>query len=151
MAASGKPRKERSAGGVVLRRIEGEVHALVIRDPYEKWGLPKGHLEAGEGSSDAALREVSEETGLSALHLGPELGTIDWYFKLDGELVHKFCTFYLMESPEGEPEPERSEGISRVEWVPLAEAPERISYDNAREMVHEAVRRVREGETEMPR
>ncbi|HKJ03648.1 MAG TPA: NUDIX domain-containing protein [Longimicrobiales bacterium] len=130
-----RARVERSAGGVVVRTLDGEPRILVIRDPYQNWGLPKGHLEKGEGSGEAAVREVEEETGLSDLVLGAELATIDWYFRSDGKLVHKFCAFYLMESKSGEPVPEAGEGITECVWMTLDEAAARISYDNAREVV----------------
>lgn len=123
---------------MVVRFIEGEAHVLVIRDPYQNWGLPKGHLENGEGSGDAAVREVREETGLADLALGQELATVDWYFRAGDKLIHKFCAFYLMTSAEGEPVPELAEGITECVWLPLAEAANRISYDNAREVVNVA-------------
>jgi ADP-ribose pyrophosphatase YjhB (NUDIX family) len=125
----------RSAGGVVVRVMEGRPHVLLIRDPYKKWGLPKGHTEVGETLEETALREVAEETGLSKLELGPELITIDWTFQGRGERIHKFATFFLMSSSEGEPEPERSEGITAAEWVPLSAAHARISYQNAASVV----------------
>lgn len=123
---------------MVVRLIDGEPRVLVIRDPYQNWGLPKGHLEEGEGSGEAAAREVTEETGLSDLVLGPELATIDWYFRSGGKLVHKFCAFYLMESVSGDPVPEEDEGITECVWMSLDEAAARISYDNAREVVNAA-------------
>lgn len=131
---------ETSAGGVVLRTIDGVVHALVIRDPYKKWGLPKGHSEDGESPQETALREVQEETGLGDLRLGPELVTIDWFFRAREKEIHKFATFYLMYSDDGEPVPEQDEGITRCEWVPLASAHERVSYANASEVVKVAQR-----------
>lgn len=134
----GRPRVERSAGGVVLRRIDGVMHALVIRDPYLNWGLPKGHVEKGETAEAAAVREVGEETGLTDLEVGPELASIDWYFRVGGAVVHKFCAFYLMASREGDPVPEAAEGISECAWVPLETAEQRITYDNAREVVRAA-------------
>jgi ADP-ribose pyrophosphatase YjhB (NUDIX family) len=135
MAKRGRARIERSAGGVVVRTVDGVPHVLVIRDPYQNWGLPKGHLENGEGSGDAAVREVGEETGLVDLVLGPELATIDWYFRAGGKLIHKFCAFYLMRSDTGNPVPEAAEGITECVWLRLEEAEARISYDNAREVV----------------
>lgn len=145
MGGRRRARIERSAGGVVLRAIGGVVHALVIRDPYDNWGLPKGHLEDGEGSGDAAVREVTEETGLWDVALGPELATIDWYFRAGGKLIHKFCAFYLMGSEVGDPVPQQDEGITQCVWVPLHEAEGRITYDNAREVMKAAQRIVDEG------
>lgn len=143
-ARSGLPsgqraREERSAGGVVLRRIDGRLHVLLIKDPYGNWGLPKGHLEGGESPSEAGLREVGEETGLRELVLGPRLRNIDWYFRLRGRLIHKHCAFFLMASGSGEPIPEEGEGITECRWVPLLGI-ETVDYENAREVVRDAAR-----------
>ena len=145
MSTSQPVRIEKSAGGVVLREIEGVTHALIIRDPYRNWGLPKGHLEADETSAGAALREVAEETGLEDLRLGSELVTIDWYFRAQGVQIHKFTTYYLMYSDVGAPVPEKAEGISDCVWVPLAEADKKITYDNAGEVVKVAQQTVLQG------
>lgn len=123
---------EKSAGGVVLRWMEGAPHVLLIRDPYGNWGLPKGHLEEGEDARQAAVREVAEETGLDHLEVGPEVETIEWFFRRRGGLIHKFCTFFLMRSTEGDVVPEVGEGITECAWLPFAGATERITYENAR-------------------
>jgi ADP-ribose pyrophosphatase YjhB (NUDIX family) len=125
---------------VVLRRIRGQLHALLIKDPYGNWGLPKGHLEGSEGPQEAGLREVCEETGLQDLELGPRLRTIDWYFRLKGKLIHKHCTFFLMASKRGDPRPQAAEGITDCVWVPLLEAVDAVDYENAREVVRDAAR-----------
>lgn len=142
------PGVEISAGGVVVRVIDGAHHALVIRDPYQKWGLPKGHAEEGESTEEAALREVHEETGLTDLVLGEELVTIDWVFRAKGRRVHKYTTFFLMYSESGDPTPERDEGITACEWVRLDAAHDRISYENASEVVKVAQRVVTSGRLE---
>ena len=130
-----KARIEHSSGGVVARRMDGNVHLLLIRDPYGNWGLPKGHVENGESSCEAALREVREETGLTHLEAGPSLGSIDRHFRLKGDLVHKFCDYFLMASPHGDTSPEVSEGITECRWLPVDEAIETVAYDTAREVV----------------
>ncbi len=133
-------REEVSAGGVVFRMMDGSPHVLLIRDPYRNWGLPKGHVEGVENPPEAALREVQEETGLSELVLGPTLGTIDWTFRIRGTLVHKYCHFFLMVSPEGDTVPQEAEGITECRWLPTEDAIRDVTYDNAREMIRIAVK-----------
>jgi len=136
-------RVERSAGGVVVRVMKGVPHVLLIRDPYRRWGLPKGHLEGEEGARDAAVREVREETGLDRLIVGPDLGEIEWTFRLKGRRIHKFCRFFLMSSPTGRTHPEIEEGITACRWLPVTEAADTIGYDNARGVILRAAERIR--------
>lgn len=125
---------------MVVRRIGGVLHALLIKDPYGNWGLPKGHLEGSESPQEAGIREVMEETGLDDIALGPKLRTIDWYFRLKGRLIHKHCAFFLMTSRSGDPVPQESEGITDCMWLPLLEAIEAVGYQNAREVLLDAAR-----------
>ncbi|MDQ6831660.1 MAG: NUDIX hydrolase [Gemmatimonadota bacterium] len=140
MKPRAKAEQETSAGGVVFRVEEGRPLFLLIRDSYRNWGFPKGHLEDGEPAETAAIREVSEETGLNALALRGEIGSIDWYFRFRGRLIHKLCHFFLIESAERETEPQREEGITACRWLPLDEAEELISYANARDVLRRASR-----------
>ena len=111
---------------------------LLIRDSYRNWGFPKGHVEQGELPEAAALREVSEETGLHGMVMRGAVETIDWYFRFRGRLIHKVCHFFLMETDQAETSPQRSEGITACRWAAYAEACEVISYANAREVLRRA-------------
>ena len=127
---------ETSAGGVVVRWAGEAWEVLVIRDPYGNWGLPKGHLEGQETLEEAARREVEEETGVVAGVVGPLVERIDWFFRKDGALVHKYCSFFLMRSDGVEdPKPQEDEGITEVEWLTFTEAESRIVYENTRAVV----------------
>lgn len=128
-----KPEREVSAGGIVFRRDEaGVVRFLLIRDSYDNWGFPKGHLEDEESPADAALRETSEETGLADLKLHGPIRLIDWHFRFRGRFIHKFCHFFLFESAAGEPVPQEDEGITACRWCTMEEALHSLSYENAR-------------------
>ncbi|MDQ2931767.1 MAG: NUDIX hydrolase [Gemmatimonadota bacterium] len=134
--------REVSAGGVVYRVEDGRALFLLIRDSYRNWGFPKGHLEKGELPEAAALREVSEETGLTDLVIRSELATIDWHFRFRGKLIHKICHFFLMESENAATSPQREEGITACKWEPIDEALALISYANAREVLQRAAETV---------
>jgi 8-oxo-dGTP pyrophosphatase MutT (NUDIX family) len=137
--ASARAQRETSAGGVVFRSgADGVARFLLIRDSYKNWGFPKGHLEPGEPPAEAARREVREETGLEDLVLRGPIKVIDWYFRFRGKTIHKYCHFFLFESKRGEPVPQVEEGITECTWLPLDEALETISYDNARDVLRRA-------------
>lgn len=128
-----RPEREVSAGGIVFRRdADGTARFLLIRDSYQHWGFPKGHLEDGESPAVAAMRETQEETGLEQLILQGPIRLIDWHFRFRGKYIHKFCHFFLFESPAGEAVPQVAEGITAVRWELLEKALEVLSYDNAR-------------------
>jgi 8-oxo-dGTP pyrophosphatase MutT (NUDIX family) len=131
-------RDETSAGGVVFRLEGREPLFLLIRDSYQNWGFPKGHVERGERPEEAAVREVAEETGLGDLTLRGSIDTINWFFRFRGQLIHKFCHFYLIETPESRTSPQRAEGITACRWTSFGEAQSLISYANAREVLRRA-------------
>lgn len=135
-------RLETSSGGVVYREYHGIPQFLLIKDPYDNWGLPKGHVEGGETPVEAAIREVTEETGLCELRVIEQLPTIDWYFKDRGSLVHKFCHFFLLHCAGGDPRPQLDEGISECVWRSIEEALRAVTYANAREVLRIAGERV---------
>ncbi len=136
--SAARARNETSAGGVVFRIEDGRAVFLLIRDSYQNWGFPKGHVERGERPDVAARREVTEETGLCDLAVRGSIETIDWYFRFRGQLIHKVCHFFLMETAESATSPQETEGITACRWIAYDEAASLISYANAREVLRRA-------------
>jgi 8-oxo-dGTP pyrophosphatase MutT (NUDIX family) len=136
------PVEEHSAGGVIFRRTAQGPVVLLIKDAYRNWGFPKGHLETGEAGGAAALREITEETGLTELVLHGHISDIDWFFRFRGKLIHKTCAFFLVESPRGEPSPQHDEGITACRWLGVDDAVRTLSYANAREVLRAAAVRM---------
>jgi 8-oxo-dGTP pyrophosphatase MutT (NUDIX family) len=133
-----RAQQETSAGGIVFRLDGGVPLFLLIRDSYQNWGFPKGHLESGERPEDAALREVREETGIADITMRGNIETIDWYFRFRGQLIHKVCHFFLMETAQADTLPQRTEGITACQWVGYDVASSSISYANARLVLRRA-------------
>jgi 8-oxo-dGTP pyrophosphatase MutT (NUDIX family) len=116
----------------------GQPLYLLIRDSYKNWGFPKGHVEDGEQPEAAAIREVHEETGLADLSIRGPIDTIDWFFRFRGQLIHKVCHFFLIETADATTSPQRAEGITACRWTRSEEARSLISYANARDLLRRA-------------
>lgn len=103
-----------AAGGVVLRP-DGKF-LVMKRDGL--WDLPKGKLEDKESSEVAALREVTEETGLKELRIiKPVLSTFHTY-QVTKEMVLKKTKWYEMfYDGDADPVPEIAEKITEIQWV----------------------------------
>lgn len=102
-----------AAGGVVS---DPEGRMLMIRR-NDRWDLPKGHLEAGEGLEACALREVEEETGVRADAVIRPLGSTIHCYDLYGRWEMKYTYWYEMRVGRTvKPSPQREEGIVEVRW-----------------------------------
>jgi 8-oxo-dGTP pyrophosphatase MutT (NUDIX family) len=137
-AAPRRQKRETSAGGVVARVDAGKRVYLLIRDKHDNWGFPKGHIERGERPESAALREVSEETGVHSLTLHRSIQAIEWMFTSRGALIHKTCHFFLMETSDARTRPQVSEGIAECRWTEVDDALRLLRYDNARQVLRAA-------------
>ena len=134
-----------SAGGVAYRRASGGVEvALISVGPRRRWQLPKGHVDQGESSEQAALREVREEAGIGTELVGP-LGKVEYWFVVteQGERVrfHKFVHFYLLEYRDGDVADHDHE-VHEARWIPIDEAVRCLAFDNERQMVQLARERL---------
>ncbi len=138
-----RSKRQVSAGGVIVRQVRGGTRVCLIarrRDGIVTWGLPKGHVEAGENLLAAATRELREETGLTGEHLAP-LGSISYWFAVRGDRVRYFKTvhFYVFRYRSGETD-QHDDEVEEAVWLPLDEAMARISYENERRILRHAKR-----------
>jgi 8-oxo-dGTP pyrophosphatase MutT (NUDIX family) len=116
---------EFSAGGVVVK--DGKV--LMIRTTNlsgeEVWTFPKGHIEKGETSKEAAIREVAEETGY-VCEIKDYIDEVKYLFKRGEKLVIKTVKWFTMEIT-GETGKEAEE-VDEIKWASPDEAVAVLSY-----------------------
>jgi 8-oxo-dGTP pyrophosphatase MutT (NUDIX family) len=106
---------EVAAAGGLVRHISGK---YLFIEKKGKLDLPKGHVEEGEEPAACALREVSEECGITGHSivkpLNPSYHTYTW----EGISYLKKTHWFLMRySGEMITEPQEDEGITSVEWL----------------------------------
>ncbi len=112
---SGAPKRPQIAASAAVFR-DGKVLIAKRGAPPHLWSLPGGRVEMGESLEQAALREVMEETGVSAeiagfaghsqMFLRDETGTLTHHF-----IIAAFAARWT--SGEATPGPEAAE----VAWV----------------------------------
>ena len=137
-------RSEFSAGGVVVRRLRGRWWVAAIRPrgkPQGVWALPKGLVDPGESGAQTAVREVAEETGVTA-RLEQKLGDVRYVYTRRGERVFKVVSFFLLRWHSGRigelPDGVELE-VAEARWLPLEDAPLLLAYSGEREMAERAI------------
>src|SRR6201996_4443449 len=105
-----------AAGGVVLRGMTRPRIAVVRLRREKAWVLPKGKLLPREHPRDAAVREVTEETGYD-VSVHELLGSMS--YAVEGKI--KIVQFWLMRA-SGPPTHELMDDVKAVKWLPLKEA-----------------------------
>ena len=107
--------------------------------------LPKGALDPGEKPLEAALREVHEETGITARMVTKLADSKYAYVRNwgDGAKVFKIVSFYLMRYESGRIDDiaeEMRHEVRRAFWIPLEEAPKKLSFGGERQIARRAQR-----------
>src|ERR1700719_3539937 len=110
-----------AAGGIVLRRQETPLIAVVCLRKRNEWVLPKGKLDDGETPRDAAEREVLEETG-HQVSVHEFLGTLVYESGGRSKVVH----YWRMQTNGGQAH-ELMDDVRAVEWLPAGAAGRRAS------------------------
>lgn len=106
--------------------------------------LPKGLVDPGEKALEAALREVREETGITAASI-TKLADIKYMYVRtwgDGERVFKIVSFYLLRYESGEIDDISDDmriEVARAKWVKLDDAPKLLAYRGEKQMARKAI------------
>lgn len=103
-----------AAGGIV----QNDKKEILFIHRLGKWDLPKGKIEKSEKEEDCALREVTEETGVTDLHLKKKVGETYHVYDEFGKHFLKISHWYHMTcSSIQELKPQAEEHITEIKWV----------------------------------
>ncbi len=113
-----------AAGGIV----QNEKKELLFILRLGKWDLPKGKVEPGESTEEAAVREVEEETGITRLRLKKKTGETYHTYNAYGKHFLKVTHWYAMSCPSSqELVPQTEEDIAAIKWVKLKDMEEPLA------------------------
>ncbi len=126
-----------SCGGVVIFRGKLLLLYKNYRNRYEGWVLPKGTVEEGETFEETALREVKEETGVSA-HIVKYIGKSNYTFTVPEDVVEKSVHWYLMMADSYYSKPQREEYFMDSGYYKFHEAYHLLKFPNEKQMLEKA-------------
>src|SRR3989344_8019079 len=130
-----------SAGGIIVRKVDGEPEVLVTQHSKHKgWDFPKGHLETGESSEVAAVREVEEETGVKA-EVVEKVGQTQYFYWEEGSKVLKTVVYFLMKYV-GEGEATTAFEVSDMVWLPVEEVEDKLTFKDTKKLWQKIASRV---------
>ena len=136
-------REATSCGGVVIFRNKVLVLYKNYKNRYEGWVLPKGTVESGESYEQTALREVKEESGVSA-RIVEYLGKSQYSFSAYTEIVEKEVHWYLMLSDSYYSKPQQEEFFLDSGYYKFYEAYHLLKFANEKIMLQKAFNKYNE-------
>lgn len=140
-------REEHSAGAVVAHRADDGWRFLLLEYQGGHWSHVKGHIEEGETLEETIRREAEEETGLTDLTFVDGFAEqIVYVFRRGADTVHKEVAFRLAVTEETDVEVGSPDEHTGIGWFPYDEARERITFDDARDLLEAARERLEASE-----
>ena len=128
-------RIEHSAGAVLYTVVSGEPRYVLVTERSGYASLPKGHLEEGETPAQAALREIREETDISAPLTTAEPLWQDSYALRNGG--YKQVDYFLARF-DGQAPVICCKDVVAVSLVPFHEAWEALGLPGSRRVLEQA-------------
>ncbi len=102
------------------------------------WDFPKGHVDKGETEIETATRELEEETGIKDIvFLDKFRKTINYTFQRGDRKIGKEVVFFIAKTIVKEVN--LSHEHVDYEWLDFKSALKRLTYDNARSVLKEAI------------
>ncbi len=130
------------AGGII---INNKQEIVIVNQNHDSWSLPKGHIDDGETSLEAAIREIYEETGITNPKLIKSIGSFGRYrIGLDGnddKTEHKTIHIFLFHSQQKILKPiDQNNPIAK--WVPYIEVEKILTHPSDKKFFNKSIKKI---------
>ena len=143
-------KREFSAGGIVFKtvRSKGSGNSQVLNSKGQvlvtqhsqnhHWSFPKGLIDPGQTTEEAALREVREEGGIVAEIIG-KVGYSKYVYTFEKEKIFKVVTYFLMKYVSGDITDHDWE-VSDLGWFEPEDALKQLTFSQDKSLLKKALK-----------
>ena len=125
-------KKEKSSGSLIIDNDK----ILLIKDNRGNWQFPKGHVEGNETEEQTAIRETKEETNLD-VKVDTSKRYVNHY--ITDTSIDKTVILFKAEKIGGKEKAQEGE-IQEVQWVPIKEAFDKLTFENSKEILKQLLK-----------
>jgi len=129
--------REKSCGAVVFTKKDDGMKFLLLNYAAGHWDFVKGNVEPNESEKQTVVRELQEETSITdAQFLEGFRESIVYFYRRQGETIHKEVVFFLMES-HTDKVALSFEHVGYV-WLDYQAALQKLTFKNSRDVLQKA-------------
>lgn len=137
--------REATAGGVIYRFSKKDgLEILLVADHFDRWTIPKGHIEEGETAQETAIREIGEEAGVHQLEPVCWLGKIHFRYRRENVLVLMSTQIYLFHAVGDTDSIQKEDWMNDIKWFSFEDAVNIIAYRDIAKLMRLGYRRLQQ-------
>ena len=133
-------KKEKSVGAIIYYIDENDQYQFLVQQHVngKHWAYAKGHVEGDENEEETALREIEEETAITAIQLDTNFRESTCY--MPTEDTEKEVVYFLAKTNEQAAKARKRQTIEVIDivFLPYDQAVERVSYPNDKTILKKA-------------
>lgn len=126
-----------SCGFVAFRKEENRILYLLLQYEGGYWDFSRGHIDEGENETEAAFRELLEETGISSINMIKGFREmVEYSYMWRNKKVYKEVVLFLGKTDDIDIK--MSHEHIGFEWLEFDDALNRLTYDNSKRVLKKA-------------
>jgi len=130
-------KKDYSVGVIVFYKKSEQVEYLILKHKKGHWAFSKGHAEAGETKAVTALRELSEETGITEIKFLHDESLLNEKYEFKNKkdkLVFKSVDYFIARAKDKNVRVDGEE-ILEFKWCSFQSALNTITFNESKNLL----------------